>query len=362
MKKIFYSMVLFAAVLWSGCEKESFRDFSETQVELYKSNVTFTAQGGTGTIEVAASALPVTATSDQAWCTVSVSGAVITVSVEPNINRLGRTALVSLKTQDKVNFVPVSQAPVYLHLDSYETVVFLGNGGTYSLPFECDVQLPVTVVADDPWISYTVSGNTIALSAQANPNFLTGRSSKIKVIAGDNLVIIPLDILQGELITSYEPDPDINTVDNFLNLKNNGGTSSRYKITFFSSRLATLYANLKAAYPILQEMRIEAPRSTYKISVILYNLSGETASYYYWNATNGLVPVNGSKSVATFVFSGNSYSGTTAPYTSNANYTGIRECFAADAGFTVIPDDNDTFWFRSVANPLDYFKVEPATW
>jgi hypothetical protein len=358
MKNIFYIMILITAVLWSGCEKESFRDFSETQVQVKKSNVTFSAQGGTGTIEVAASETPVSATSDQSWCKASVSGNIITVSVESNIDRSGRTALITLKAQDKINFVPVSQAPVYLHLDSYETVVFSGNGSDYSIAYKCDVELPVTVVKDVPWISYTVANNTITLKAEINPDFLVGRNAKIKVILGDDLVTVPLEVMQGELISSYEPDPEINTLDDFLNLKNNGGTSSRYKITYFSSRIAAYYANLKAAYPILQEMRIEAPRSSYKISVILYNLDGTAASYYYWNATNGLVPVNGSNSVATFAFSGNSYSGTTAPYTSNTNYTSLREFFATNA-FKVLPDENNVFWFRSVTNPLDYFKAEP---
>jgi hypothetical protein len=361
MKKIILNMMaLFAVILIAGCEKENFRAFSETQVEIEKSNVTFTAKGGVGTIEVAASALPFTATSDQPWCKASVSGSIITVEAEPNIDKSGRTALITVKSQDRINFVPVTQASVYLHLNNYETIIFLGNGGTGSFSYTCDV--PVSVVLEDAWITSSISDNVITLTAQMNPDFLNGRNTKIKIIAGDGLVTIPLEVVQGELITSYEPDPNINTIDNFLNLKNNNGTSSRYKVTYFSSRLATLYANLKTAYPILQEIRIEAPRSSYKLSVILYNLNEATPSSYFWNATNGLVPVNDSKSVATFAFSGNTYSGTTAPYTSNANYTEIRACFASGEGFTIIPDSDNSYWFRSIANPMDYFKVEPASW
>ncbi|GHT85696.1 hypothetical protein FACS18947_4790 [Bacteroidia bacterium] len=122
--------------------------------------------------------------------------------------------------------------------------------------------------------------------------------------------------------------------------------------------METLRKNLKTAYPIFQEIRIQAPRSTYKASIIFYNLDGETASYYYLNCTNGFVPVGDSKSVAVFKYSGSSYSGTTAPYTGNTNYTQLNAVLISDAGFTVIPD-GESFWFRSVANPLDYFKVEP---
>jgi hypothetical protein len=366
MKKIIYMMILFAAVM-TGCEEDSYRTLSDSQVEIEKSNVTFTAKGGTGTIEVSASALPVTATSDQSWCSVSVSGNIITVTAGENVSMLGRTALITVQSGNKINYVPVSQASLYLHLDNYETVVFLGNGGTVSIPYECDVQsVPVRVTTEAPWLSADVSANTIILTAQTNPDFLNARNTNIEVVAGDRLVSIPLTVVQGELITSYEPDPNVNTVDAFLNLKNNNGSSSRYKITYFSSVMDTYVKGIQAAYPafLLQEMRIEAPRSSYQISVVLYNVDGSQASgysSYYWNATNGLVPVNGSKSVAAFVFSGNSYSGTTAPYTGNANYTSLRAIFASADGFTVIPD-GDFFWFRSVANPMNYFKVEPASW
>ncbi|MDR1369837.1 MAG: hypothetical protein LBJ72_06895 [Dysgonamonadaceae bacterium] len=359
MKKIIYMVILFAAFVVVGCENESYRSFDETQVEIEESNVIFTAKGGTGAIVVASSVKSVSATSDQSWCALNVSGNTITVTVSENMNMSGRTALVTIRSNDKVNYVPVTQASVHLTLDSYETVTFLGRGGTISFPYECDAS--VTVISEYPWLTGTVSGNAVTLTASANSDFLESRTAKIKIVAGNNLAMLQLNVLQGELITSYEPDPDINTVDNFLNLKNNG-TSSRYKITYFSPGMETLYRNLRTSYPILQEIRVEAPRSSYKLSVILYNLDGATASYYYWNATNGLVPVDNSKSVAAFAFSGNSYGGVTAPYTATTNYTQLRAIFASDAGFTVIPDEDNTYWFRSVNNPMDYFKVEPASW
>jgi hypothetical protein len=357
MKKIIYIMTLIAAVFVGGCESESYRAFDDTQVKIEQSNVTFTAAGGTGTIVVADTERSVTATTEQSWCKLSVSGNTITVTVEPNLDRTGRSALVTIKAKDKIQYVPVSQAPVYLRLDSYEDISFLGKGGTVTFSYECEV--PVTVVADAPWVSGTVQGKEIVLKAVQNPEFLSGRTTKIKIVASNSLVEVPLNISQGELITSYEPDPNVDAVSDFLNLKNyDNNTYSRYKITTMCSRLETLRTNLKTAYPIFQEMRIQAPRSTYKASIIFYNLDGTAASYYYWNCTNGLVPVAGSKSVAAFVISGNSYSGTTAPYTSNTNYTQLNTLFSSSAGFTIMPDGN-AFWFRSVANPLDYFRVEP---
>jgi hypothetical protein len=357
MKKIIYIMTLFAAICMSSCDSESYRAFEETQVKINQSDVHFTALGGTGTIVVSDAEGSISATSDQAWCKVSVSGNIITVTVEQKLDMSGRTAMVTIKAKDKTNYVPVYQAPVYLTLDSYDDVSFLGRGGTVTIPYESEA--PVSVASNVSWLTGTIQGGNVVLQATANPEFLQSRTAKITIIAGNNLVLLPLNVVQGELITSYEPDESVNSVEDFLNKKNyDNNTYSRYLITTMSSRLETLRTNLKTAYPLFQEIRIQAPRSTYKASYIFYNLDGTTTTYYYLNGTNGFVPVGDSKAVAAFKYSGSSYSGTTAPYTSNTNYTQLNAVLISDAGFTIIPD-GENFWLRSVANPMDYFKVEP---
>ncbi|MDR1527126.1 MAG: hypothetical protein LBS46_05580 [Dysgonamonadaceae bacterium] len=353
MKKTINLFAIFAILFFCGCENEDYPRFEDSQVKIEQSNVTFTAKGGTGSIIVGTS--DYTASVDQNWCKLSTSGNTITVTVEPNISVIIRSANVTIQSGDKINFVPVTQNAVYLHLENYETISLLGRGGTISFPYECETSVSVT--SDVSWITPKVEGDQIVLQAMQNPNFLESRKATLTLTAGDNLFSLKLNVEQKELITSYEPDPDMDAVNNFLNLKNNNGTSSRYKVTYFSSRLASLYNTLITAYPILQEMRIEAPRSSYKLSVILYNTIGNQ----YWNATNGLVPIDGSKTVAAFALSGDSYSGTSPAYTSNTNYTQLRACFASSKGFTIIQEDN-VFWFRSVDNPLDYFKAEPASW
>ena len=356
MKKIIYIMALFAAFLITSCENESYRAFTETQVDIEESNVTFQAIGGTGTIVVASTEQSFTATSDQTWCTLSTSGNTVTVTVPENFSQSGRGALVTIRSGEKTNYVPVYQHAMYIELDSYDAVNFSGGGGSVSLGFECP--LPVSVVSDIDWITGRVSGNNLILTATENPNFWGGRSARIKIVAGD--VSTQLDVTQG----AFELDPSVTSLNNFLNLRNNGTTSSRYKITEFSPRIAAIYNNLVTAYPILQEMRIEAPRSSYKLSVILRNFDGTTTTYYYWNATNGLEAINGSNSIAAFAFSGNSYSGTNPPYTTHAYHNELRAFFAAPTGFTIIPDAEkpNVFWFRSEANRTDYFKAEPASW
>lgn len=360
MKKIFYIIFLIVAIFMAGCEKENNIAFEETQVPIAESNVTFSAAGGTNKIIVAESVISFEATSNEDWCQISKSGNTISVTVSQNINMLGRTALVTIKSGEKINFVPVFQQAVRLQLENYNNVTFKGSGETISIPYKCDVDASIKLVTDVSWLKATSSNGVISLTATKNPAFLTGRSAKVKFVAGSDLASVFLTVDQNELISSYQPDASVNSIETFLNLKNNG-TSSRYKVVFYSPRLNDLFVNLKTAYPILQEIRIEAPRSSYKLSVILYNLNVDVPSFYYWNAKNGLVPVNDSKSLAVFEFSGNSYGGVAAPYTSNTYYTQLRDFFATEKGITIIPD-GDAYWLRSEASPTDYVKVEPTSW
>lgn len=353
-----YIVILLSVILTTACEDENYREFSNTQVKIEKSDVTFSAAGGTGSIVIDESEQSPTVTCNENWCNTSLSGNIVTVTVGPNLNMLGRTAMVTIRSGEKVNYVPVSQDPVFLHLDNYEAVSIVGKGGSISFPYECTADVPIKVTSENTWLTGTASGGVIQLTASINTDFLNGRSTKIKIIAGNDLAAVELGVKQSELMTSYEPDPGMHSIEDFLNLKNSG-TSSTYKVVYYSSRLKTLFDNLKTAYPIFTEIRIQAPRGSHKLSIILQNTDG----IYYFNAPNGLVPIDGSTYTGAFAVTGYTYSGTQAPYTGNTNYTQLRDFFVAATGFTIFPDlESDAYWFRSVNDPRDYIKVEPATW
>ncbi|MDR2585936.1 MAG: DUF4302 domain-containing protein [Prevotellaceae bacterium] len=172
---------------------------------------------------------------------------------------------------------------------------------------------------------------------------------------------LPGEPITPDNIVNYEPDPETNTVNAFLNLKN-AGAASRYKITLMSTRLEAWRSNLMTLYPVLLEFRIEAPRSTYLLSITMF-CEDSGAKYYYWNCTNGLTPLSGPGlnpyNDAAFAYSGASVtSGWTAPFTAHADFVSLRTVIQAATGFTVLQDEN-VFWFRSNADPNDWFKCEP---
>jgi hypothetical protein len=353
MKCVKYlSLILFSVFALHGCSKDTGGGaFTDTQVTIVKSNVTFACEGGSGEIVVDTGGDVVTAVSDQTWCAVSVSGQTIKVTVGENSDRLSRSAVVTLRSGEKENYVPVYQGPIIIKLDAAEVKAF-GYAHKQTVAYSCGVAVNVT--SDQPWLKASASDGNIVLDVDANTEFTAYRSAKITVSAGGGIVTEVLSVSQNPT----QPTPDVESLSDFLNLKNNG-SSSRYKITEFSPALDEYYQALKTKFPILEEMRIEAPRSSYRLSVILSNNNSTT---YYWNATNGLVPVNDSKSVGAFALSGNTRLGANPPYLSDPDYVALRAIFAAATGFTIFPGDNNTFVFRSEADTTLYFTATAASW
>lgn len=371
MKYLSYiSLILFSASALVGCKDEgNYRPFTDTQVVVVQSNVSFTSTGGTGKIEIDPAEGTVTAASDQSWCTAAVSGHTVTVTVGENPNLEPRMAQITLTSGEKVSYVPVYQSPLKIEVEEYN-IGLAGYTDERILAYECQKQ--ITITSDKEWLTATIEGNSIKLEAPFNPSLTDIRKARITLKTvepgGDGestegskyrSAIEYIYVTQSPL----QPEPTEAVLNDFLTVNNyDNGNSSRYRISFFSPALNQVYQALNSAYPgVIQEMRIQAPRSTYKISVFFYNIINNGSAYYYWNATNGLVPVSGSKSVAWFNFSGNSYATATPPYQNDARHAEFRAIFASANGFTIIPVDGEenSFWFRSQDNPAYYFKATP---
>ncbi len=160
MKNIFRVTVLLLLSVWIiGCSD----DADDVKPSVIKSDVNFTAEGGKGTIEVSAQN-NITASSDNDWCVVNVTGAIVEVTVTANENPLGRTALVTLQAGSETLSVPVTQAGMLLLLDTDELSVFFAGGeGEVTVTKNL---LPFHVAVADDWVTYSVDGNKIIFTVE----------------------------------------------------------------------------------------------------------------------------------------------------------------------------------------------------
>ena len=170
-----------------------------------------------------------------------------------------------------------------------------------------------------------------------------------------------------ENVSTYIQDPNVNTRYNFLNLMNdNGGELSRYQITLGSSKVTDLIANLNSAANTLQEeIRMYAPGSAtrdLRFHYILRTDAGGTANLF-WNCDMPTLTDAGRNPLTDVrITNANyTYNPTTWSYTSftgTAGHAAFRSFIIQATGFTIL-QDGDIFWFRSIADPNDWFKCEP---
>jgi hypothetical protein len=99
---------LFILILSVGCNEET----KETNLpKVLKANTAFEASGGSGSIELSLAPEKAEVITGSEWCSVSLSGAVVNITIQKNVYMMGRSALIvaSYSNMEDVIF-PVSQA------------------------------------------------------------------------------------------------------------------------------------------------------------------------------------------------------------------------------------------------------------
>ena len=236
--------------------------------------------------------------------------------------------------------------------------------GTYSASAtELIFDSPATIVIDDEGTRLTFNGFKIERgTTDADRKIVSADPASTLVFSVKLNIPVTVDN-----IATYMPDPDVNAIDAFLNLKNTGSVS-RYRMTLMSPMQKEWHDNLRINFPAYFDFcSIEAPRSTYDLSVI-FNSSSGTVRYYCngggsGTAGSGFIPMTGEGrnplyDVYINVPSGSTIGSPPAEYTTDTDFVNLRTFFRQATGFTVIRDGT-SFWFRSIADPNEWFKCEP---
>lgn len=180
MKKLYSLLFVILCLFIAGCDDDS--DDTAVQSPVVKSDVEYSAAGGTGTIEVISSAIK--AVSDKSWCTIVMSNKVITLQVAPNSSLESRNAMITLTEGNTVvNQIPVTQAGNRVPIPDQETVNFDANGATVKI--HVTSVMPFTAqTPEDSWITAVVEGDSLVLTA---PSYYVrgSRNTTVKLISGE---------------------------------------------------------------------------------------------------------------------------------------------------------------------------------
>jgi hypothetical protein len=188
MKNFIIYLVACTSIFVAGCTEERTEEF-DSRLKVIESQLDFASSGGTGKIVVEQTG--VNATSNAGWCTVSVSGNVVNVTVAQHTELPNRTAVVTIKSENKSINVPVTQTGTRFIFDNAEISVPF-TASVVKRPVSSDVS--VEIESESNWIHASVVADTLYLNIDENP-VATLRTGNVKLSAG--IVTITLVVKQA---------------------------------------------------------------------------------------------------------------------------------------------------------------------
>ncbi|MBQ7420057.1 MAG: BACON domain-containing protein [Prevotella sp.] len=155
-------MVTFVAC---GDDDSGYMPSDYYRLEVVEANVTFGPDAETGRIVVNTDQ-DITATSSEDWCTVSVNGSTVYVSVEDFSEITSRNAEVTIKSGVKSVQVPVHQNGVVFALDAPSELVFDNSEVSVKYAMKTNAELIFSTSAD--WISINPGTDNLEISLSEN--------------------------------------------------------------------------------------------------------------------------------------------------------------------------------------------------
>ena len=186
MKRIIQIALLsvLAVLAAVSCRKEPEQTIDwRTELQVVKSNLVFMPAGGTEALEVNLSNVSVTA--DRSWCSASVSGNTVSVTVTPNDSKQSRYAKLTITSgTESVTAAVIQYGEVFGGLELVDMEV-TNKGAQFAYPYTSN--LTVDVQADQPWvhISFDEENPIVYVTVDKHEGFGT-RVATVTYTAGSN--------------------------------------------------------------------------------------------------------------------------------------------------------------------------------
>lgn len=195
MKKINIIWLLLGAMfLITACSSDDEATEAVSPLRIIKSDIDFTAQGGTGTVVLAATSGVASAASSEPWCTVTVSSdTTVSVTVVPYEGIESRNSNVTI-TDHNNHAVHISATQTGMRFGLGGHVATLNDSGKGS-SMAANISFMPTIDSPD-WCTVTFSQDSLYFSAQ--PNTTGSVRSGYAYISGVNRKDSVL-VVQGEL-------------------------------------------------------------------------------------------------------------------------------------------------------------------
>jgi hypothetical protein len=201
MKKINILQILFL-MLVSGCSSNEYMDFTDTQIPVESADAQFTAIGGRKEIRLDFEGT-YTAASDRVWCTASVDGKTVVLTAEPNLTVSGRTALLTVRSGNRLGYISVTQTSAAVRPESY-TYDVAEEKDTVYVRYECD--FPVETASLPDWIKSSANHEKkeIMFIVEAEKNYPRTATVRLYADGGNGAVLAITEISIRQNFLPYD--------------------------------------------------------------------------------------------------------------------------------------------------------------
>lgn len=168
MSKIYSILFLAAGVLgFTSCSDDTDNPYdTPVTISVVKSNVSFEARGGQGTISFTSTSTP-TVTTTKSWCVAQVAGDSVVVTVPQNNTINDRSAMVTIHNgTDSVN-VPVTQFGAFVQVGD-GSGIGVTTDEAFSQKYSIDSNVDIQLVSAPDWVNAVIENDSLTVNVEPN--------------------------------------------------------------------------------------------------------------------------------------------------------------------------------------------------
>lgn len=282
MKKIFNIILLTLCVIgYTSCnDDEGIEYIQKSSIKITSRDINFPAAASQGTIVVEAPSAFTVSTSDKGWCTTTVSGSTIQVSVEQNPGLEGRSSMLTIRCGADTTSVAIQQSGVIFELSAGSQIMANDEAKTYSYDIKCNTEL--TLTSSEDWLSVSAEDGKMNITLKENN---TGHIRKGSITYSAGTYKDQIEVTQCDF------DKDL--AGNYMFIYTN---PSNGKLQYFNSTLSRTANTYRLVLPDLgftipviynqatNKLTLKAGQyigdfQTYKVHTMLWDT---TAGYVTW--------------------------------------------------------------------------------
>lgn len=233
MKKVIHLFsILTCMLVLTGCGSDETENpyAKKPSITIDQANVLFECVASQGSIVCTAPNGITRVENTSSWCSTTVNGDRVSVSVSQNPSRESRSTKLKIYSGDDYAEVTVQQMGIILSVNNGNPYEINAAAGTYTIPINYSGSLPLSIESSSAdWLTLSIVGNELRVGAKVNPS-QKGRSAEATLTDGETTCQLEIQQDGITFIVNDNKNYVSNDAASSQNLKVSGTPGIQYEI------------------------------------------------------------------------------------------------------------------------------------